>query len=219
MAEHRGWPYEPDDLTDPVTPPSAPAPSIPEPVQAPPAPPGDEPESTPLNRTAIIVAVVAGFVATALAVAGVTDWWVRNRELDRVLDGVERSERAQYSFLDIAASTQSSCIRRSTCDLTAVVRAAKVALPELQRSGEQVADADVARFHGGIKNFRTVYLDHNRAWQEFLSGVVLQPIYYTQPSDDIETTWEKVGNAAPRAIPPLPLHDARGRIEEILRGR
>jgi hypothetical protein len=212
MSEGRGWPHEPVDR-------GAPGPSVgvAEPVvlsvreqDSPPPPPPPPP-----TRTGAMVALaVVLTVASLLALFAVGDWWTRNRELDVLLTRIAVAEQAQQPMIQSFGRVARECALNSRCDVVAIQLAARSALPALQTTGDAVAATEIIRFHTALRDLRDRYVDHNHAWQAWLSSMASGTVGIEQP-DDIGTTFHEAGRAAVRAIPPFPRHDAHARVQEI----
>ena len=209
----RGWPYEPvDGLRE------APAPT-------PPAVEADAPPDAAapaVSRRAVVLLSVAGAVAVVLGSLGVGDWWVRNREMQTLLDRVERAERAQLPALDGIGPRLELCQQdpaaddADQCDTVGIRAIAERALPRLEQTGEEVAGTRLTSVHGNLRTFRDRYVDHNLAWRSWLETLARDPTAGSFSSPDaIETTFFEASDAADDALTPLPINGNRRRVEAV----
>lgn len=215
-GERQGWPYEPVG-GPPAAPPTAPR------LEGP-APPPQKTEYPTVSRRAVVLLSVAGAVAVLLASVGVGDWWLRNREMQTLLDRVERAERAQLPAQESVGILLLLCQREAVtpalqgqlCDTVAIRQGAERTLPLLIESGDQVADSRLTNFHGSLRTFRDRYVEHNLAWRSWLEALAQDPTVdgFVAP-DSIGTTFEQAAQAADKAVTPLPLRGNRERVAKI----
>jgi len=165
---------------------------------------------------------IAGAVAVVLASLGVGDWWVRNRELETLLDRIERAERAQLPAAQSIGPMLLLCQQEAAgdagqlCDTVAIREGAERALPRLQETGDEVAATKLTSYHGSLRTFRDRYVDHNLAWRTWLETLAHDPTAGGfEPPDTISLTFERTSQAADDALTPVPLHGSRARVESI----
>jgi len=184
-----------------------------EPDAAPTAP--AEPKARPLVLLALVVVVT---VAVLLSGFAVVDWVSRNRELNVLLDRIERAERSQLLPRDSLGPLLSDCyFSPAECDTATIARIAARSLPELEATGEEVATTRLTRHHGAIRNLRDRYVDHNLAWQDWLAVLAMGGSGEVEPPGQINLTFREAGRAARAAVPPFALSGARGRVDELFR--
>lgn len=212
----RGWPYEP------VGGRGAPAPAPPGlPHEEEPAAPS--PVETPtVSRRAVVLLSIAAALALVLGALAVGDWWVRNREMQTLLDRIERAERAQIPARDGIGPRLLLCQQEplgddaERCDTVGIREIAERSLPRLVETGEEVAGTRLTSVHGSLRTFRDRYVDHNLAWRSWLELLARDPTAGNFGSpDDIDTTFEVASDAADDALTPLPLDDNRARVEAV----
>lgn len=216
MSGHgRGWPY------DPVSgPPSAPPPAYA--IEGPPAASmGAEPEPT-ISRRAVVLLAIGGSLALVLASLGVGDWFVRNNEMRTLLGRIEIAERAQLPAFQSISPLLVLCRHEATiddgeqCDTVTIRQTAERILPKLQQTGDEVAATRLTSYHGKLRTFRDRYVDHYMAWRGWLESLANDPTAGGfQSPESINTTFETAGDAAGKALTPLPLHGNRDRVEII----
>jgi hypothetical protein len=214
-GERRGWPYEPLDLLPPVEP----GPPATEEAAFPPPPP---PAPPALSRRALVVLSVASATLVLVAALGLADWWVRNREMETLLDRVERAERAQLPAIQgigpllLLCQQEAATDQAQLCDTVRIRQGAERALPALQQTGEAVAGTRLISFHGSLRTFRDRYVAHNQAWRTWLESLSRDPTAGGFGSPDaISTTFEAASVAADGALTPFPLHGNRDRVDTI----
>jgi hypothetical protein len=209
VTEQRGWPYDPVDTS------SWPAPVVEVPVvvsvQDPAAEePAVEPPARPTAFIALVVLVTVGVLLSAFALF---DWYSRNQELDVLLDRIERAESSQQSGT-FERLIRDCYLAGGECDVSAIQAAATRALPDLRTTGAAVAEMRLPRYHGALRDLRDRYVEHNLAWQAWLSSLATGDPDLDLPYE-IGVTFTDAGVAARRAVPPLPLHDSRARVDRI----
>ena len=213
-ADGRGWPYEPVDGS-PAPPPAAPA------IDGPAAVPESVAGPT-VSRRAVVLLSIAGALALLLASLGIGDWWVRNREMQTLLNRVERAERAQLPAIQsigpllYLCQQEASGDQQQLCDTVAIRQGAERVLPGLQETGDEVGATKLTSFHGGLRTFRDRYVAHNLAWRSWLEELTRDPTAggFESP-DTISTTFQAASSAADDALTPLALHGNRARVEAI----
>lgn len=213
--ERRGWPYEPVDGRAASTPPPPALDDLPFALPPPPA--------TGISRRAILLLSLAGAVAVLLTSLGIGDWWLRNREMDTLLDRVERAERAQLPAIQSIDPLLFLCQQEATttdsslrCDTASIRQGAERALPMLRQTGDEVAATRLTSFHGSLRAFRDRYVAHNLAWRSWLETLSVDPTAggFDSPVS-ITTTFVAASVAADDALTPLALHGNRDRVGAI----
>jgi len=210
----RGWPYEPVDVR-PAPPPSAPAIEGQPPVEPVPVPHA-------ISRRALVLLTIAGSVAVVLASLGIGDWWVRNREMQTLLDRVERAERAQLPAIQgidpllFLCQQEAATDQLQQCDTVSIRQGAERVLPVLKETGDEVAATRLTSFHGSLRSFRDSYVAHNLAWRAWLETLARDPTAggFDAP-DSIRITFVNASRAADDALTPLPLHGNRRRVDAV----
>lgn len=210
----RGWPYEPVD--------GPPAPPLEElPIEAEPLP-ASIPAGPAVSRRAVVALAIGGAAALLLASLAVADWWVRNTELQVILDRVERAERAQLPALQTIGPLLYPCQQEAAgfeaevCDTVAIRQGAERALPRLRQTGDEVAATRLTSFHGSLQTFRDRYVAHNLAWRGWLEALARDPTAGGfEPPEAIGSTFQAASEAADGALTPLPLHRNATRIAQI----
>jgi hypothetical protein len=211
VSEQRGWPYEPVD-TRAAAPVAVAEPPVALSVRDPHAEP-EAPPPQPDRPRALLALVVVATVAVLLGGFAVIDWFSRNQELDTLLDRIEVAERAQLLPRDSIDLLRRECyFSPGDCDSTAIARVASRFLPDLQTTGDAVAKTRLTRHHGALRDMRDRYVEHNLAWQRWLSALSRAPLD-TDPPSDITPTFQAAGRAARKAVPPFAIHNARARVD------
>lgn len=126
------------------------------------------------RRNIIIIVVVAGLLVMIFA-----DWFMRNREMDRLMDAVEVSEKTMVSgnesVLDQArvGSTrlgQFPLNEDRERERRRLAEAAGDAASSVLDSGAAVDEVFVLPWHFAIKRAQARYGDHSEAWSDNFEG-------------------------------------------------
>jgi len=212
--DRRGWPFEP--VNGPPAPPPSEltleGPAFPPPPPAPPV----------ISRRAVVLLAIAAATAIVLASLGISDWWVRNREMQTLLDRVERAERAQLPAIQGIGPMLFLCQQEPTadpvqqCDTVSIRQDAERTLPQLVQTGDEVAATRLTSLHGSLRTFRDRYVAHNLAWRRWLETLTHDPTAggFEAP-DSISITFLSASKAADDALTPLPLHGNRRRVDAV----
>jgi len=137
---------------------------------------------------ASVAAFVLVLLGTVSAGAAVGDWYLQNQEMGRLLNAVEASESAmgQTSQAVFDAFGQN-------LDAPALVPAlTDIALDGQSRvsiAGDGVAAVRVLPWHRRVIAARDAYLAHNRAWQDYLARAAVDPIAFSEPQPDVDSTF------------------------------
>ena len=140
---------------------------------------------------AIVIVVVVAAIAVSL------DWWLANREVDRLVDAIESSESAmiegrdevqrRYADSDWAEINPDAGVvdpgfatplerQEALEDVRAEVsNAAGSAAASVQVAGAEVEDVWILPWHRQAERARAAYLEHNAAWVRYLRAVSAKP--------------------------------------------
>ena len=166
--------------------------------------------------TFVVVLVGAG------ALAGVSDWAIRNAEMSDLLSRVEVSEAAMSAVQDdIARITveYEQLPAPDDADKAALTSQLQEAAAEgrdaVAQAGQGVAALPILPWHSQLRQAQDDYLAHNVAWQEHLDRAATDPTEFMQPQELINSTFEQA-EVSMRAALPAPavsgLLDRVGRI-------
>lgn len=210
------------------------APGDTRPVAAPPWLPGDEllidpvpgpmPPPEPRRRRRSrgrVVAIVLLAIAAVLSVAVVVgEWATQTAEADALLDQIERSEAAMVVAMDTVSATleQEGAYDGGLSDQAAqdLSQAAGAARDEVALAADAMSAIAVQPWHGGIAQAREAYLEHSRAWRDFLARAELEPSSWFVEDPSIETTWNAFTAELPDIVPMPDVRSLGGRVAAIL---
>jgi hypothetical protein len=180
--------------------------------------------------------VIISLVVVALIIV---DWYVRNRELDQLLDAVEQSEHSMVDArhsLESVESDWSTALAAHGCTSqapsyecqqyvngeAATIRAAMSAASasagsSVRQTGAEVEHVGILPWHGALKDARAAYVDHSDAWYRHYMRVSDDLTQLNDPRDlaDINSTFSIAHARFLDAIPVAPLFDANSRIAKI----
>jgi hypothetical protein len=167
--------------------------------------------------------VLMALLTVALIGAGlVADWYSRNRELDRLLAAVEKSETVMVSARDgfrsaarpysgqpFLSNEQRSQLREQVTSVASDGAAQVIA------TGDSIRDIQVLPWHRSINKARDRYLAHSNAWRDYLTDVARDPAQVGQANPEISGTFVSAKRAFEEAVPLRPLHDLEARADRI----
>lgn len=161
------------------------------------------------------VAGALAFAVTLLAGAIVAaDWYWRTVEMGALLDRVEASESvmgqlqddAAQAFEDHGAGSDPEKLESTLTELATEARA------DIAAAGANVADLPIAVWHPDIEAARQAYLDHNRAWQEYMERASESAEEFVRPQDDVNITFF---DAQAPFVEAVPLPDVGNLLERV----
>jgi hypothetical protein len=156
---------------------------------------------------------------TILIVLSVGDWYQRNRELDRLLNAAEASERIRFVFENQAVEFQDL---RESPDPYAMamwrermVATADVAATDSLVAIHDVEDVPLMWWHRGLRTARARYLGYALVWQDRLLRVVDDPAHLDKVDSRITATHEVARGAFTEALPTPALFDGTVRVDNL----
>ena len=161
------------------------------------------------------------FVLVGVAVLG--DWYAQNREMDRLLRGIEAAEDTINRFNPKAQSIIGEYLGRGPIPQaerdTMFARIEQAAADSQVAVTARVERVDRIRFlpwHRGLARARDRYVDHAGIWLAYLRGVVrdAEP-NYPKRSPKILTTYLGALEDLRRAVPSRPRQDFEARIRAL----
>ena len=152
------------------------------------------------------VAGLAAFLLTIVAGGALAgDWVARNVQLRELVTAIEGSEAAMGEVQD-----QITDAFDATLSNIAANGASSIAL-----AGDKVAAVPLLPWDVAIWNSRQAYLDHNLAWQEYLSAAALNPIELTKDQPAINDTFLVFEETITAAVPDPALFDLEKRVAHL----
>ena len=186
-------------------------------------------------RSRRTVLIVAGVIAVLI----LADWYLRNREMNNLLDAVEQSETAMEDARDHVTAAESDFVnamqthgcsadtvtyecqqyfnQEASVFRSAASGAATDGAVEVRQTGAGVDHVSILPWHGALEDARSAYVDHSDAWYSYLTAVADDPAKLGDRSDsaDISSTFGIAEDRFLDAVPPMPLFDAKDRITKI----
>ncbi len=169
------------------------------------------------------VAGLAAFVLTLVAGGALAgDWVARNVQLRELVTAIEGSEAAMgtvqdqisAAFEDYAATKNPTNAQKDAFDATLSNIAANGA-SSIALAGDKVAAVPLLPWDVAIWNSRQAYLDHNLAWQEYLSAAALNPIELTKDQPAINDTFLIFEKTITAAVPDPALFELKKRVAHL----
>jgi hypothetical protein len=169
------------------------------------------------------VAGLAAFTVTLVAGGALAgDWVARNVQLRELVTAIERSEAAMGTVQDqistafeaYAAKKNPTDAEKDALDATLSNIAANGA-SSIALAGDKVAQVKLLPWDVAIWNSRQAYLDHNLAWQEYLSAAALNPIEMTKDQTEVNDTFITFQEIITAAVPDPALFELRKRVAHL----
>jgi hypothetical protein len=174
------------------------------------------------RRRVPVVLFAALAVVLALTLLAAAEWYQRNREMAALLDATEASEAAMLDFqtdskrlAELAPRTSTDQFQDPAAVRAQVQAAAGDAAAQVITTGDDVRDLFILPWHRSLTKAQERYLAHSDAWQDYLEGVAGNFDVLLERHPQISGTFLSAGKAYRDAVPPLPLHDAPARVEDI----
>jgi hypothetical protein len=166
------------------------------------------------------VAGLAAFLLTLVAGGALAgDWVARNVQMRELVTAIEGSEAAMGTVQDqISAAFDAYAAKKNPTDAdkdafdATLSNIAANGASSIALAGDKVAAVKLLPWDVAIWNSRQAYLDHNLAWQEYLSAASLNPIELTKDQPAINDTFEKTITAA---VPDPALFDLKKRVAHL----
>jgi hypothetical protein len=169
------------------------------------------------------VAALAAFVVTLVAGGALAgDWVARNIQMRELVTAIERSEAAMGTVQDqiseafdaYASKKNPTDADKDAFDATLSNLAANGA-SSIALAGDKVAQVKLLPWDVAIWNSRQAYLDHNLAWQEYLTAAALDPIELTKDQDAINDTFLEFERIIIAATPDPALFELDMRVAHL----
>ena len=183
------------------------------------------PERGPADRRPVWPWVVGGaaVLVLMLAVAAVVgDWALRNVEMRSFVAAVESSEQAMsdtqaavreafapFEGQESLGDADQEALRAALSD---VARAGAVGVADGARAVESVR---ILPWHTALLDARTAYLEHNQAWQDYLTTAAEDPAEFVVPQAAVASTWDAAEPAVRSALPVPTLFGLSARVDAI----
>lgn len=177
-----------------------------------------------LRRGVVVVVIVVLLI--------VADWYQQNREMDHLLNAVQRSEKAMKQFEsdeadeldyykshcnDASSYFTVNCEQAAQTLRTDVSNAAGRDVVNIQAAGADVEHVSMLPWHHALRSARDAYADHNRAWVQMLDKAASN----TAVLDDkvvganLRATWKIAHRRFEEALTPFALFHTSQRVDRI----
>jgi HAMP domain-containing protein len=191
----------------------------------------DEPQSATADSSMrkrskgpLIIVAVAILVVVSLILA---NWLARNLEMMALLSQIEKSEAAmtvtQERIKRVAIpqrdpSSPAQPDEEELGDAAAELREiAAEGRDAVAAAGQEVAAVSFLPWHSSLVTAQSAYLDHNRAWVDYLDAASKDAAALATNSLAIETTWNIAEVRVREAIPMVPFPGIADRVDEIFK--
>lgn len=154
-------------------------------------------------------------------VLGAGDWYMRMQEMDRLLDAVERSERAMEAsqdgfraILEEAPERPTNAQRRQVREGYAEVAAGAAA--DVIDTQDRVASVSILPWHRKLSAAQNRYLDHSESWADYYKDLARDVDEFRGQRPEITATFRIAVRALRNAVPnPHPWGKFKRRINAI----
>lgn len=182
----------------------------------------DEPQTRTRSKWPVIA--VAGVVLLAIGLL-VADWAARNLEMSQLLTQIEKSEAAMTTTQDrirevvippSGGLTPQQPDEKQLGDAAAELRRISgEGRDAVAEAGKDVAAVSFFPWHSDLVAAQGAYLDHNRAWVEYLDAGAKDAAALGRTPDNIGSTWKIAEVRVREAIPIVPFPGIVDRINKI----
>ncbi|MEK9665427.1 MAG: hypothetical protein VW082_12515 [Candidatus Nanopelagicales bacterium] len=165
--------------------------------------------------------IITLIVLTVASLAVISDLTARTVEDEMLISAIEKSESAMKATQDEFAAVLD---KYDTQDLSDADRAELLdRLGEVASDGQfaiaeaglQVADVPILPWHDKIRAAQDAYLEHNRAWVNYLGAAAEDPAEWFQPQPDVNNTFAAAKAPLVAAIPLLDVTELLPRVRAI----
>ena len=178
------------------------------------------------RRTPGWVPVLIGVLSFLLVITGfgivAGDWASRNSEMNSLVTRIEASESAMQQTQDELAAIFAeyeeppALTTQEKVEFTDKLKAAAAAGEQrVAEAGQGVRGVVVMPWHGNIAAGKQAYVEHNQAWQDYLSASAKDPAVLVGDQPAINETFAAAEPVLKRAVPEPPLYDLKVRVDRI----
>lgn len=173
-----------------------------------------------------------GFATLLVTMLVAVDLWLANREMDRLLVAVERSEDAMldaqggirravresgFETMDPAATSTYEYEQARMAALSAAESAAAEGSVEVRTARVEIDDVSVLPWHRDIRRAQEAYLNHSDAWVDYLRVVSANAARLGDGplTSDVSATFRIAESRFTDAVPWWDLRGAEERIDPL----
>ena len=169
-----------------------------------------------------VIALVIFLVIVGVGGLVVTDWALRNAEMNALVSKVEVSEDAMgtlqgtlgATFDSFAGQGQLSAAERAKLNAQ-IQQVAQEGHDAIQAAGTGVESVSVLPWHTSIARAKDAYVAHNHAWQDYLAKAAQDPTEVTRPQNQINDTFSAAEKPMKAAVPVPWLYQLKNRVDLI----
>ncbi|MEY4136336.1 MAG: hypothetical protein RL205_464 [Actinomycetota bacterium] len=169
------------------------------------------------------VAGLAAFLITVVAGGALAgDWVARNVQLRDLVTAIEGSEAAMSTVQDqVTAAFDAYAAKKNPTNAdkdafdASLSNIAAAGASSIALAGDKVAAVKLLPWDVAIWNSRQAYLDHNMAWQNYLSAAALDPLELTRDQPAINDTFLAFEKTITAAVPNPALFGLKKRVAHL----
>ncbi len=165
--------------------------------------------------------IITLIVLTVASVAVISELTARTVEDELLISAIEKSESAmkltqdefaavldEYDTQDLSDADRAELLDR----LGEVASDGQFAIAE---AGLEVADVPILPWHDKIRAAQDAYLEHNRAWVNYMGAAAKDPAEWFQPQPEVNNTFADAKEPLVAAIPLLDITNLLPRVRAI----
>ena len=169
-----------------------------------------------------VLALVVFLVIVGIGGLVVTDWALRNAEMNSLVSSVEVSEDAMgtlqgnlgATFDSFGGQGQLSATQRASLN-SQIQQIAQEGHDAIQKAGTGVESVSVLPWHTAILRAKDAYVRHNHAWQDYLAKAAQDPTEVTRPQNEINDSFSAAEKPMKSAVPVPWLYELKNRVDTI----
>jgi hypothetical protein len=169
-----------------------------------------------------VLALVVFLVIVGVGGLVVTDWALRNAEMNSLVSSVEVSEDAMGALQGTLGATfdsfggqgQLSPTQRASLN-SQIQQVAQEGHDSIQKAGAGVESVSILPWHTSILRAKDAYVRHNHAWQDYLAKAAQDPAEVTRPQNEINDSFAAAEKPMKSAVPMPWLYELKNRVDFI----
>lgn len=170
----------------------------------------------PLIGLAVFLVALVGFGAA------VSDWALQNIEMRSLMNAIESSERSmtevQQGVTGVLDELDDGAIPDDDGG-TALKEALSTVAAEgdaaVAAAGDRVASVRIAPWHDEIRAAQMAYVEHNQAWQAYLTAAASDPTEFGRPQDRVNDSFAAAEAPLLSAVPDPALFELLARVQAM----
>ena len=169
-----------------------------------------------------VLAVLVFFIVLGVGGLVVTDWALRNAEMNALVAKVEVSEDAMGTLQGNLGATfdafagQGQLTPDQRAKLNAQIqKVAGAGHDAVQKAGAGVENVSVLPWHTAILRAKDAYVRHNHAWQNYLAKAAQDSSEVTRPQNEINDSFTAAEKPMKKGVPRPTLFHLKQRVDAI----